>query len=407
MTVTRYIALSIFAAATGCGAFDSVPSGAVTQCETDAIVPGAVQTDILFVVDDSGSMQVEQDNLAANFQSFIDDLSSSAAKNDFQIGITTTSVDRNTSSGGVVTVSSTFAASTNECAAGHPNTDNSYPAGALVAVDATGRQIESGAGRILASGSPTLAQDFIRNVHVGVCGSGKEQGLRAAKLALSEPLLSGANAGFLRPHAKLAVIVVSDDDDCSDPGDGQGHPLVQPGQEGTTCEQHAESVSDYVQFLQGPIGGEVRDVVVAAIASVDPGTLQPAVCTVPSGGTSEFAATRYADIVQRLGSKATIASICSASFADALKQIAGLIASQTVPLSGTPADPSLLAATVTRAGGATTSCPVAVEGADTPDTGAIYTPPDTQQGRSASLTFRGPCTLGQGDEVHIQQLCAR
>lgn len=404
---TRGIAIAALAALSGCGAIDSVPAGAVTECQVETLVPGAVKTDILFVVDDSGSMNVEQDNLAANFQSFIDELSASTAKDEFQIGITTTSVDRNVAgTGGVTTVSSTFAASTNECAVGHPNTGNSYPAGALVAVDASGRQIASGPGRILAAGSATLTQDFIRNIRVGVCGSGKEQGLRAARLALSEPLLSGANAGFLRPGAKLAVIVVSDDDDCSDPGDGQGHPLVQPDQEGATCEQHAESVDDFFQFLEGPIGGEVRDVVVAAIASVDPTSLQPAVCTVPNrtpAGSSEFGATRYADLIGRLGPKATIASICSASFADTLKQIAGLIASQTIPLSGTPADWRLLDVSVERAGGGATACVVsdgAGAGAD-----ALYIPPGS--GRPAQLTFQNACQLDVGDQVHVQVLCAR
>ncbi len=408
--MTRGIAIAVIATLAGCGAFDSVPSGAVTQCQVDSLVPGAVKTDILFVVDDSASMLVEQDNLAANFQAFIDELSASAVKNDFQIGVTTTSVDRNVTANGVTTASASFALATNECAAGYPNAGDPYPAGALVAVDAGGRQTASGPGRILLAGSATLAQDFVRNVHVGVCGSGKEQGLRAVKLALSDPLLSGANAGFLRPGAKLAVILVTDDDDCSDPGDGQGHPLVQPGQEGDLCEQNAEPVADFFRFLQGPIGGEVRDVVVTAISSVDPVSLQPALCTVraPDGspvGSSESAATRYAQLIGQLGSKAVVASICSASFADTLQQVAGLIASQTLPLSEAPADPALLSVSVSRGAGGTSSCLVAASDADTASADVIYTAP--RAGRSPELTFRRACALDPGDQVHVQVLCAR
>jgi hypothetical protein len=407
MTMTRGIAIAVLVAIAGCGGCDSVPPDAVTKCQATTIVPRPVKTDILFVVDDSGSMQVEQANLATNFQTFIDRLSKAAVKNEFQIGITTTSIDRNAVVGGVTTLVSTFGPT---CPTGavSPNAGAQYPAGALVSVDATGHHLTSGGGRILAADSPTLVQDFVRNVHVGVCGSGKEQGLRAARLALSEPLLSGANAGFLRPGAKLAVIIVSDDDDCSDPGDGQGHPLVDPG-ESPACEDKGEKVADFVQFLGGPIGGEVRDVVVAAIASVDPVTLLPAQCTVlnPDGstaGTSEHAAPRYVDFATSFGTHAALASICNASFADTLQAIAGLIATPTVPLSETPADWRLLAVAVERAGGGTTTCKVGLAGDATAD--VIYSPP--QQGGTPTLTFKpgNACELQLGDAVQVQLLCA-
>jgi hypothetical protein len=49
----------------------------------------------------------------------------------------------------------------------------------------------------------------------GIMGSGDEKGLAAARAALTDPLLSGHNAGFLREDAALAVIVVTDEDDSS------------------------------------------------------------------------------------------------------------------------------------------------------------------------------------------------
>ncbi len=389
------------AAALVCVACGSAPPGAVTNCQS-TIALRTVQTDILFVVDDSGSMQVQQANLAANFQTFIDALQSSGVKNEFQIGITTTSVDRNVVSGLTTTLDATFDGSAAACTpyAGHP-----YPAGALITVDpVTNLQKNGGSTRILAAGSATLAQDFVRNVRVGVCGSGKEQGLRAAQLALSEPLLSGANAGFLRSGSRLAVIVVSDDDDCSDPGDGQGHPLVDPG-EPPTCEQKAEKVSDFVQFLQGPLGGERRDVIVATIAAVDPITLAAAQCTLATGAPAEHAAPRYVEFASAFGAKSAVASICDASFASTLQTIAGLIATQTVPLSETPADWRLLAVSVQRAAGATAACVVGLEGDPSANgADAVYTPPRT--GEAASLTFQGRCALALGDDVHVQVLCA-
>ncbi|HEY5677089.1 MAG TPA: hypothetical protein VIR81_09895, partial [Myxococcales bacterium] len=72
---------------------DSVPASAVTRCQTTQVVPAAVSTDILFVVDDSGSMSEEQANLAANLDAFIDTLAASPVQNDFRIGVTNSSVE--------------------------------------------------------------------------------------------------------------------------------------------------------------------------------------------------------------------------------------------------------------------------------------------------------------------------
>src|SRR6266850_6669176 len=72
---------------------DSVPANALVDCQKTEILPDSVATDILFVVDDSGSMTEEQANLAANLGAFIDTLVASPVKNDFRIGITNTSVE--------------------------------------------------------------------------------------------------------------------------------------------------------------------------------------------------------------------------------------------------------------------------------------------------------------------------
>jgi hypothetical protein len=56
---------------------------------------------------------------------------------------------------------------------------------------------------------------FSEMVAVGVTGSGIEMGLDAARLALSEPLLSGHNAGLIREDANLSLIFVSDENDYS------------------------------------------------------------------------------------------------------------------------------------------------------------------------------------------------
>lgn len=67
----------------------------------------------------------------------------------------------------------------------------------------------------LTSAQEDVHENFEEMVVVGTSGSGIEMGLEAARLALSEPMLSDLNAGFLRDEANLSVIFVSDEDDYS------------------------------------------------------------------------------------------------------------------------------------------------------------------------------------------------
>lgn len=384
-----------------CASCDNLPSQALTACEAVGIT--SAKTDILFVVDDSGSMAQRQGNLATNFQAFVGRLVMLPVKNDFQIGITTTSVHQQPTSN---TYSSVFPPTQYLCNP-VPNAGEPYPQGALVSVtgpnDPTQRlQSTAAPPRILPGGSPTLGQDFTSNVFVGICGSGKEQGLEAARLALTEPLLSGANSGFLRAGSRLAVIIVSDDDDCSDPQMQGG------GNEPPACTSY--DVQAYVDFFKAAIGSENRNVVVGAITGVDPGTLQPAICNGP-GGPPEHAAVRYKAFVDAFGPLGVIDSICETSFAPTLERIATLIG-QEVPLSLEPADWRLLTVTLTRAGGQVVTCQAAASdpsacrlgftGDATAD--VVYAPPSGA--RKATLTFQGRFAITAGDSIDVKVLCA-
>lgn len=130
--------------------------------------------DVLLVVDNSCSMIDEQIKLGASFEDFISEFVD--AEVDYQIGVTTTDM-----------------------------------------VDGTHRGRLQGDTKIITSDLPFAeASDlFAENVHVCATGSGFERGLDAAKAALSEPVLSEENAGFLRDDAKLAIVFVSDEDDLS------------------------------------------------------------------------------------------------------------------------------------------------------------------------------------------------
>jgi hypothetical protein len=207
----------------------------------------AAQIDILWVVDNSASMQDEQNNLADNFDSFISIIEQSQV--DYQIGVISTDMEL----------------------AGHQ--------GEL-----------QGSPKIIVRG-PNAESQFANNVRVGIAGAGNEQGLLAAYTALTDPLISGANAGFLRTGGALAVIFVSDEDD------------------------HSFGKIEFYQRIfeqMKDIGNENRVIAAAIVGD------QPNGCTNPQTGNAQ-PGTRYHQLVQVVGG--SIGSICSSDFSETLNQL--------------------------------------------------------------------------------------
>jgi hypothetical protein len=407
------IATLVVAALAGCGACDQPPSDALEDCTTSSVFAGRVKTDILFVIDDSGSMADEQERVRAGLSRFVATLASSPIANDFQIGVTNTSVEKFAADafGNLPANGQVYSAGP---ASGVP-----YPDGARVAVDPA--TVVSGTAstygdflyaapapdpgffgsQIMASGSPSLVTDFQNNVLVGTNGSSREQPFRAAELALTARL-SGENAGFLRPGARLAIIFVTDEDDCSGPPDGIIRSDTACRDAGTDPASSLVKISDFAAFLQGPIGGEVRDVVIGAIAGVDCTNGVCTTSTVCSGAVS--APDRIVALLNVMPPARTrLASICDPTFDQALDQFADAIMSQTLPLDGAVADYRMLVATVTKAGGAVETCRIADR--SDPNAGAIYEAPSA--GKPASLTFQRNCALEPGDAVSVDVVCIR
>ena len=128
------------------------------------------KVDVLLVVDDSGSMGDDQEVLASNFSSFIAAFQGSYV--DYHLGAITTD---------------------------------------MVASNRSGRLV----GPFLTQDTPNIAQAFRSMVVQGSNGSSDERGLQASRLALSDPLASNENKGFLRPEADLALIILTDETDHS------------------------------------------------------------------------------------------------------------------------------------------------------------------------------------------------
>jgi len=77
MRTTALLLSAALVALQGCSACDTVPSYALESCQASQVLPDKVQTDILFVVDDSGSMSDNQANLANSLGVFIAALAAS------------------------------------------------------------------------------------------------------------------------------------------------------------------------------------------------------------------------------------------------------------------------------------------------------------------------------------------
>ncbi len=155
------------------------------------------KADVLLVVDDSGSMSDKQNNLSQNFAAFIQ--YAQAANVDYQIGVTTTTTQEDTVClpqpiGCITAASVAFG-------------------GRLRRIPAMGTQ--PALGPILRPTTPNIAAAFRTMVRVGTDGSGTEEGLENATRALTPPIIANENAGFVRPDANLAVVVVTDAGDQS------------------------------------------------------------------------------------------------------------------------------------------------------------------------------------------------
>lgn len=167
--------------------------------------------DVLFVVDNSGSMEEEQANLARNFEAFISALSSSQG-NDYRLAVVTTDIDSRGLDGPEIggLMQASFA-DTAPFQILRSDTSSCRPIAGLKHGCFRG----SGA-RVITSAMARQDQiDAFRSaVSVGTCGSGMEQGLEAMKLALTRTAADcPGQPPFLREDANLVVVFVSDEED--------------------------------------------------------------------------------------------------------------------------------------------------------------------------------------------------
>jgi hypothetical protein len=297
--------------------------------------------DILFVIDNSGSMTAEQASLTANFGTMMHVLETlDGGMPDVHIGVVTSDLGTSTTDG------SRGATAFGCSGSGDDGAMHMTPtvSGRFIADDGKGLHNYTG----------TLEDAFAALAAVGTKGCGIEQHLGAMERGLEHP----ANRGFVRDDAYLAVVVIADEDDCSLAHDGLFASSAQGPQvnfactsDGVACagstdmttpgdrtqchpSDHAtwvQSPDRYARFLRG-VKGDPRDVVVAAIVG-DPtplvigsdGLLAPS-CTYNdgTGDQTAFPAVRTANFLSQFD-LASQSSICGADLAAGMTRIGALL----------------------------------------------------------------------------------
>ena len=270
--------------------------------------------DILWIIDDSGSMCEEQDNLTRNFEHFIDSMVSLNAR--FRLAVVTTDVKDPEKQGRFQNNPARTASQVCEI---QPNTSD-CPMELPVVIDSDNYLIKpddiSGGLRV-----DELRRDFRCIATVGTEGDGFEKGLMAARLAMDDELLTTHNVGFLREEAYLVIVFLSDENDCSDN-------YTLPRQNGNECEWRREelvAVQEYVDFFKS-IKSDPAKIVVAAIIAPDdeihydaPNPVQPS-CAIEGQGEG-FNGYRYKELVEMFGENGVYENICQAEFNEALDAI--------------------------------------------------------------------------------------
>ncbi len=161
---------------------------------------------MLFVVDDSGSMADKQNAFNRAFPSLLAQLASAdGGLPNLHLGVVSTDLGTSASGGG------TPAAPIGSV--GQGGCADFGKGGNLIvgAAPVSGKYLEvSRDGTDNFAG--TIAEAFDAMSKLGSTGCGFEQQLGAMRMALDA---NANNAGFVREHANLGVIVLSDEDDCS------------------------------------------------------------------------------------------------------------------------------------------------------------------------------------------------
>lgn len=182
------------------------PSGPGPSLPPDYMPPSCKKVDILFVIDDSGSMADNQLSLIRSFPGFVDGMRRKlAGAQDYHIGVVT---------------SDDYYANQSGCG----------KIGSLITKTGGPKSSKMDCGpfpgptprRYLTNEDTDLKQRFACIAQVGSGGADDERMARGLLNAISPTThqKGGCNEGFLRPDSLLVIVLISDEDDVPDQCEG-------------------------------------------------------------------------------------------------------------------------------------------------------------------------------------------
>ena len=331
---------------TACGGHDfdiAVEEDSFTQNNKVTSVP----IDILWVIDNSGSMETSQNIVAANIGTFINKFEQTNF--DFRIAMTTTSAYQ---------ASSLFNGGANWSRF----------------VDGTDATSHTGI-RIIDCNTPNLEQVFETNFKQGITGSADERGLQSLEEALKNA--SNLSLEFPRQGAFLAVIYLTDEEDFSWNGTANIQ-LLNDGTPNSTSDSRLIPTSYYLDVLDaatGSVDGK-RNYSVNTIAIFD----QACQTQLSTSFTGRRITNRYAEITDATGG--VKASLCD-DFSDILNNISDSILELTTKFYlNRAADPATIQ--------------IYVADVLVPSTGWTYDPADN------SVTFHAPHIPAKNASIRVR-----
>lgn len=306
----RFISVLCCALIVGCSKNPSFSLLSASQTFQQQTASVNNKIDILWVVDNSGSMDPLQANLVQNFNAFISRFSTLGF--DYKMAVTTTDA---------YLADSKF---------------NNNPSLAM---------FRDGVGNVLSGyyyitpTIPNIVPNFVTNATQGSRGSGDERAFSSLFTSLHSPL----NAGFHREGAFFAVIILSDEDDFTDPTRPEGSWTNGGIADHDYTNPNLVSVNSVVAGLDAFTGSVPtnRHYNVSAITVLD----QTCQRTHVQQSSSAIIGQRYIDLVNATGG--VLGSVCDSNYANSLNFIQQRIVELTTefPLTRTP-NPSTITVSV-------------------------------------------------------------
>jgi hypothetical protein len=366
--------------------FEELPRSVIKEKRWSQTISVSSSADILFVVDNSGSMAGEQVQLGESFGSFVSVLNDKFGET-FHIAIVTTGMESQNCPACSASIPGSCINETGENGRFQDRRGHiTWTAGEPIFDFVTEREC-----RVVTNDNTNCFYDVGQErgiALVGTTGCGFERGLAPLIPAL-DSLRGSYNAGFLREDATLAVIIISDEDDCGEVGDIHENTVdmgnvcyfaskgvgPEPGNEVYTPMTYHPGdpeqrpymltpVEEYYDFLVNDVkGGRKGMVKFAAIVGMtdvnNPSTTEinyswdgrrweiDDACNTPNcTGAFCFAepGTRYIKLAQLfgVGQNGFLDTICQESFSDTMEDLGTFVACpRQFKLSEPPLDPSL------------------------------------------------------------------